>query len=166
MIIGSLHLFVVNFGIKTSAPVSLCGKAMFFTGKKKVKSYGILTDRDFYSVLGKGSVRRQEGNSCKSFWIWSFHTFWLSRSFKATLYSLSYVVPLGSLIVLFLSPMLFCFCFLSQVNGVTTEGLRHSEVVGLIRAAGDEVRLLVVDQETDELFNRLGIIPTITHIKG
>uniref|UniRef100_A0A3B4ETU0 Na(+)/H(+) exchange regulatory cofactor NHE-RF n=1 Tax=Pundamilia nyererei TaxID=303518 RepID=A0A3B4ETU0_9CICH len=52
-----------------------------------------------------------------------------------------------------------------QVNGVTTEGLRHSEVVGLIRAAGDEVRLLVVDQETDELFNRLGIIPTITHIK-
>lgn len=69
VIIGSLHLFVVNFGIKTSAPVSLCGKAMFFTGKKKVKSYGILTDRDFYSVLGKGSVRRQEGNSCKSFWI-------------------------------------------------------------------------------------------------
>uniref|UniRef100_A0A3B4EWQ4 SLC9A3 regulator 2 n=1 Tax=Pundamilia nyererei TaxID=303518 RepID=A0A3B4EWQ4_9CICH len=53
-----------------------------------------------------------------------------------------------------------------QVNGVTTEGLRHSEVVGLIRAAGDEVRLLVVDQETDELFNRLGIIPTITHIKA
>uniref|UniRef100_A0A669BPA0 Na(+)/H(+) exchange regulatory cofactor NHE-RF n=1 Tax=Oreochromis niloticus TaxID=8128 RepID=A0A669BPA0_ORENI len=52
-----------------------------------------------------------------------------------------------------------------EVNGVTTEGLRHSEVVGLIRAAGDEVRLLVVDQETDELFNRLGIIPTITHIK-
>lgn len=75
-------------------------------------------------------------------------------------------MTLGSLIVLFLSPMLFCFCFLSQVNGVTTEGLRHSEVVGLIRAAGDEVRLLVVDQETDELFNRLGIIPTITHIKG
>lgn len=65
VIIGSLHLFVVNFGTKTSAPVSLCGKAMFFTGKKKVKSYGILTDRDFYSVLGKGSVRRQEGNSCK-----------------------------------------------------------------------------------------------------
>ncbi|KAL3996076.1 DCC-interacting protein 13 alpha [Sarotherodon galilaeus] len=53
-----------------------------------------------------------------------------------------------------------------EVNGVTTEGLRHSEVVGLIRAAGDEVRLLVVDQETDELFNRLGIIPTITHIKA
>uniref|UniRef100_A0A3Q0RVS5 Na(+)/H(+) exchange regulatory cofactor NHE-RF n=1 Tax=Amphilophus citrinellus TaxID=61819 RepID=A0A3Q0RVS5_AMPCI len=52
-----------------------------------------------------------------------------------------------------------------EVNGVTTEGLRHSEVVGLIRAAGDKVHFLVVDQETDELFNRLGIIPTISHLK-
>uniref|UniRef100_A0A8C9YW55 Na(+)/H(+) exchange regulatory cofactor NHE-RF n=1 Tax=Sander lucioperca TaxID=283035 RepID=A0A8C9YW55_SANLU len=35
------------------------------------------------------------------------------------------------------------------VNGVNIEGLRHSEVVLLIRAGGEEVRLLVVDQETD-----------------
>ncbi|XP_027873495.1 Na(+)/H(+) exchange regulatory cofactor NHE-RF2 [Xiphophorus couchianus] len=52
-----------------------------------------------------------------------------------------------------------------EVNGVNTKGLRHSEVVALIRSRGDEVSLLVVDQETDELFHRLGITPTITHIK-
>lgn len=55
---------------------------------------------------------------------------------------------------------------MSQVNGVNTKGLRHSEVVALIRSRGDEVSLLVVDQETDELFRRLGITPTITHTKG
>ncbi|XP_023189098.1 Na(+)/H(+) exchange regulatory cofactor NHE-RF2 isoform X2 [Xiphophorus maculatus] len=53
----------------------------------------------------------------------------------------------------------------TEVNGVNTKGLRHSEVVALIRSRGDEVSLLVVDQETDELFRRLGITPTITHIK-
>lgn len=53
-----------------------------------------------------------------------------------------------------------------QVNGVNTKGLRHSEVVALIKSEREEVRLLVVDQETDELFHRLGITPTSTHIKG
>ncbi|XP_031720708.1 LOW QUALITY PROTEIN: Na(+)/H(+) exchange regulatory cofactor NHE-RF2 [Anarrhichthys ocellatus] len=52
-----------------------------------------------------------------------------------------------------------------EVNGVNIEGLRHSEVVALIRAGGGEVRVLVVDQETDELFHRLGITPTISHVK-
>lgn len=54
---------------------------------------------------------------------------------------------------------------LVEVNGVNIEGLRHSEVVALIRAGGGEVRLLVVDQETDELFHRLGLTPTIDHEK-
>ncbi|XP_040000978.1 Na(+)/H(+) exchange regulatory cofactor NHE-RF2 [Xiphias gladius] len=54
---------------------------------------------------------------------------------------------------------------LVEVNGVNIEGLRHSEVVALIRAGGQEVRLLVVDQETDELFHRLGITPTASHVK-
>ncbi|XP_040891975.1 Na(+)/H(+) exchange regulatory cofactor NHE-RF2-like [Toxotes jaculatrix] len=54
---------------------------------------------------------------------------------------------------------------LVEVNGVNIEGLRHSEVVALIRSGGDEVRLLVVDQETDELFHRLGITPTASHVK-
>uniref|UniRef100_UPI0037E78235 Na(+)/H(+) exchange regulatory cofactor NHE-RF2 n=1 Tax=Semicossyphus pulcher TaxID=241346 RepID=UPI0037E78235 len=54
---------------------------------------------------------------------------------------------------------------LVKVNGVSIEGLRHSEVVALIRAGGEEVRLLVVDQETDELFRRLGIAPTSSHDK-
>lgn len=52
-----------------------------------------------------------------------------------------------------------------EVNGVNIEGLRHSEVVALIRAEGEEVRILAVDQETDELFHRLGITPTISHVK-
>ncbi|XP_026216649.1 Na(+)/H(+) exchange regulatory cofactor NHE-RF2 [Anabas testudineus] len=49
---------------------------------------------------------------------------------------------------------------LVEVNGVNIEGLRHSEVVDLIRAGGEEVRLLVVDQETDEYFHRMGIAPS------
>uniref|UniRef100_A0A3Q3XB41 Na(+)/H(+) exchange regulatory cofactor NHE-RF n=1 Tax=Mola mola TaxID=94237 RepID=A0A3Q3XB41_MOLML len=49
---------------------------------------------------------------------------------------------------------------LVEVNGVNVEGLRHSEVVALIRAGGEEVRLLMVDPETDELFLRLGVPPT------
>uniref|UniRef100_A0A3Q3XM18 Na(+)/H(+) exchange regulatory cofactor NHE-RF n=1 Tax=Mola mola TaxID=94237 RepID=A0A3Q3XM18_MOLML len=49
---------------------------------------------------------------------------------------------------------------LVEVNGVNVEGLRHSEVVALIRAGGEEVRLLMVDPETDELFLRLGLPPT------
>lgn len=49
---------------------------------------------------------------------------------------------------------------------MNVEGLRHSEVVALIKAEGAEVRLLVVDLETDELFLRLGLPPTISHGKG
>ncbi|XP_068448587.1 Na(+)/H(+) exchange regulatory cofactor NHE-RF2 [Clinocottus analis] len=54
---------------------------------------------------------------------------------------------------------------LVEVNGVNVEGLRHSEVVRLIRAQGEEVRILVVDQKTDELFHTLGITPTTSHVK-
>ncbi|XP_074540588.1 Na(+)/H(+) exchange regulatory cofactor NHE-RF2 isoform X2 [Halichoeres trimaculatus] len=54
---------------------------------------------------------------------------------------------------------------LVEVNGANIEGLRHSEVVALIRAGGQEVRLLVVDQATEQLFQRLGIIPTSRHDK-
>ncbi|XP_037618019.1 Na(+)/H(+) exchange regulatory cofactor NHE-RF2 [Sebastes umbrosus] len=54
---------------------------------------------------------------------------------------------------------------LVEVNGVNIQGLKHSEVVALIRAAGEEVRLLVVDQETDELFHRLGITPASNQVK-
>jgi len=53
-----------------------------------------------------------------------------------------------------------------QVNGVNIEGLRHSEVVALIQTGGQEARLLVVDLETDELFLRLGVIPSSSHIEG
>ncbi|XP_051993756.1 Na(+)/H(+) exchange regulatory cofactor NHE-RF2-like [Xyrauchen texanus] len=54
---------------------------------------------------------------------------------------------------------------LIEVNDKSIEGLRHAEVVALIKAGGRETRLLVVDPETDDLFNRLGITPTATHLK-
>ncbi|XP_056312401.1 uncharacterized protein LOC130223824 [Danio aesculapii] len=54
---------------------------------------------------------------------------------------------------------------LIEVNGCSIEGLRHAEVVALVRAGGGETRLLVVDPDTDELFSRLGIAPTSTHLK-
>uniref|UniRef100_A0A8C2JTS8 Na(+)/H(+) exchange regulatory cofactor NHE-RF2-like n=1 Tax=Cyprinus carpio TaxID=7962 RepID=A0A8C2JTS8_CYPCA len=54
---------------------------------------------------------------------------------------------------------------LIEVNDTSIEGLRHAEVVALIKAGGTETRLLVVDPETDELFNRLGIVPTSIHLK-
>lgn len=54
---------------------------------------------------------------------------------------------------------------LIEVNDSSIEGLRHAEVVALIKAGGTETRLLVVDPDTDELFNRLGIVPTSTHLK-
>ncbi|KAL1281738.1 hypothetical protein QQF64_000541 [Cirrhinus molitorella] len=54
---------------------------------------------------------------------------------------------------------------LIEVNDTSIEGLRHAEVVALVRAGGRETRLLVVDPETDELFNRLGIVPTSIHLK-
>lgn len=54
---------------------------------------------------------------------------------------------------------------LVQVNGVYIEGLRHAEVVALIQTGGQEASLLVVDLETDELFLRLGVVPTSSHIE-
>uniref|UniRef100_A0A3B5JV74 Na(+)/H(+) exchange regulatory cofactor NHE-RF n=1 Tax=Takifugu rubripes TaxID=31033 RepID=A0A3B5JV74_TAKRU len=55
---------------------------------------------------------------------------------------------------------------LIEVNGVSVDGLRHSEVVALIKAGGEEVRLLVVDLETDELFLRLGLPPNTSPGNG
>lgn len=66
----------------------------------------------------------------------------------------------------------FCLLFVvmwfsqPQVNGMNVDGLRHSEVVALIKAGGEEVRLLVVDLETDELFLRLGLPPNTSPGKG
>ncbi|KAF7659570.1 hypothetical protein LDENG_00296620 [Lucifuga dentata] len=54
---------------------------------------------------------------------------------------------------------------LVEVNGVNIEGWSHSEVVKFIRAESEEVHLLVVDQETDKLFQRLGVTPTTIHVK-
>ncbi|XP_019940033.1 Na(+)/H(+) exchange regulatory cofactor NHE-RF2 [Paralichthys olivaceus] len=54
---------------------------------------------------------------------------------------------------------------LVEVNGVNIEGLKHAEVVTLIKAGGNEVRLIMVDQETDKLFHRLGITPTTRNVK-
>jgi len=55
---------------------------------------------------------------------------------------------------------------LFQVNGVNIEGMRHAEVVAFIKNGGEDTRLLVVDPDTDEHFKRIGIIPTVYHLKG
>nr|XP_020451875.1 Na(+)/H(+) exchange regulatory cofactor NHE-RF2-like [Monopterus albus] len=52
-----------------------------------------------------------------------------------------------------------------EVNGVNIEGLTHSEVVALIKSGREEVRLLVVDQEMDELFHRLKSTSITNHAK-
>lgn len=52
-----------------------------------------------------------------------------------------------------------------EVNGLNIDGLKHSDVVAFIRAAGEELQLLVVDPLTDELFQRLAITPTSNHVK-
>ncbi|MGH0115419.1 UNVERIFIED_CONTAM: hypothetical protein FKN15_000054 [Acipenser sinensis] len=55
---------------------------------------------------------------------------------------------------------------LIEVNGVNIEDLKHSEVVAFIKSSGEEARLLVVDQEADEYFKKLGVTPTDSHVKG
>lgn len=53
-----------------------------------------------------------------------------------------------------------------QVNGRSVAGLQHSEVVAAIKAGGDETRLLVVDADTEDFFNKLNIVPTEEHVSG
>ncbi|MGH0148209.1 UNVERIFIED_CONTAM: hypothetical protein FKN15_021577 [Acipenser sinensis] len=55
---------------------------------------------------------------------------------------------------------------LIEVNGVNIEDRKHSEVVAFIKSRGDEARLLVVDQQADEYFKKLGVTPTEMHVKG
>ncbi|XP_024128774.1 Na(+)/H(+) exchange regulatory cofactor NHE-RF2 [Oryzias melastigma] len=54
---------------------------------------------------------------------------------------------------------------LIEVNGVNIEGMRHAEVVAFIKKGGDQTWLLVVDPDTDEHFKRMGVIPTLSHVK-
>ncbi|KAM7372191.1 hypothetical protein PAMP_009380 [Pampus punctatissimus] len=53
-----------------------------------------------------------------------------------------------------------------QVNGVSVEGKTHSEVVAVIKAGGDETRLLVVDPDTDAFFKRCRVAPSLDHLTG
>uniref|UniRef100_A0A3Q0T5B8 NHERF family PDZ scaffold protein 1 n=1 Tax=Amphilophus citrinellus TaxID=61819 RepID=A0A3Q0T5B8_AMPCI len=53
-----------------------------------------------------------------------------------------------------------------QVNGVSVAGMQHSEVVAAVKAGGDETRLLVVDSEAEEFFQRCDVTPTEEHISG
>ena len=52
------------------------------------------------------------------------------------------------------------------MNGVCVEGKPHGEVVSAIKAGGDEAKLLVVDRETDEFFNKCKVIPSQEHLQG
>ncbi|XP_068584034.1 Na(+)/H(+) exchange regulatory cofactor NHE-RF1 [Cebidichthys violaceus] len=53
-----------------------------------------------------------------------------------------------------------------QVNGLSAEGKTHSEVVAAIKAGGKEVRLLVVDPDTDAFFRRCRVAPALDHLSG
>nr|XP_019938445.1 PREDICTED: Na(+)/H(+) exchange regulatory cofactor NHE-RF1 [Paralichthys olivaceus] len=53
-----------------------------------------------------------------------------------------------------------------QVNGVSVVGMQHSEVVGAIKAGGEQTQLLVVDAETEAFFNRCNVLPTEEHLTG
>uniref|UniRef100_A0A3Q4H5Y6 NHERF family PDZ scaffold protein 1 n=1 Tax=Neolamprologus brichardi TaxID=32507 RepID=A0A3Q4H5Y6_NEOBR len=54
--------------------------------------------------------------------------------------------------------------FSLQVNGMSVAGMQHSEVVAAIKAGGDETRLLVVDIEAEEFFQKCNVMPTEEHI--
>uniref|UniRef100_A0A3B1IN95 Na(+)/H(+) exchange regulatory cofactor NHE-RF n=1 Tax=Astyanax mexicanus TaxID=7994 RepID=A0A3B1IN95_ASTMX len=51
-----------------------------------------------------------------------------------------------------------------QVNGVSVHGMQHSDVVGAIKTGGDELRLLVVDPDTEAYFNSCQVLPTEEHL--
>ncbi|XP_037647069.1 Na(+)/H(+) exchange regulatory cofactor NHE-RF1-like [Sebastes umbrosus] len=53
-----------------------------------------------------------------------------------------------------------------QVNGQSVDGKTHSEVVAVIKAGGNEARLLVVDADTDAFFKRCRVTPALDHVTG
>nr|XP_020661933.1 Na(+)/H(+) exchange regulatory cofactor NHE-RF1 [Pogona vitticeps] len=53
-----------------------------------------------------------------------------------------------------------------EVNGICMEGKQHADVVSAIRSGGDETKLLVVDDLTDEFFKKCKVIPSEAHLKG
>ncbi|XP_075759829.1 Na(+)/H(+) exchange regulatory cofactor NHE-RF1 isoform X2 [Pelodiscus sinensis] len=53
-----------------------------------------------------------------------------------------------------------------EVNGQCMEGKQHSDVVTAIKAGGDETKLLVVDNLTDEFFKKCKVIPSEDHLTG
>ncbi|KAH0500151.1 Na(+)/H(+) exchange regulatory cofactor NHE-RF1 [Microtus ochrogaster] len=53
-----------------------------------------------------------------------------------------------------------------EVNGVCMEGKQHGDVVSVIKAGGDEAKLLVVDKETNEFFKKCKVIPSQAHLDG
>uniref|UniRef100_A0A8C4QJQ6 Na(+)/H(+) exchange regulatory cofactor NHE-RF n=1 Tax=Eptatretus burgeri TaxID=7764 RepID=A0A8C4QJQ6_EPTBU len=52
-----------------------------------------------------------------------------------------------------------------EVNGINIDEKKHSDVVQMIKAGGNETTLLVVDAETDNVFKNLKITPTVLHLK-
>ncbi|XP_048343960.1 Na(+)/H(+) exchange regulatory cofactor NHE-RF1 [Sphaerodactylus townsendi] len=53
-----------------------------------------------------------------------------------------------------------------EVNGLSMEGKQHSDVVTAIKAGGDETKLLVVDNLTDEFFKKCKVLPSEEHLAG
>ncbi|XP_026858485.2 Na(+)/H(+) exchange regulatory cofactor NHE-RF1a [Electrophorus electricus] len=53
-----------------------------------------------------------------------------------------------------------------EVNGVSVLGMQHSDVVAAIKAGGDELRMLVVDPDTEAFFSQCQVQPTEQHLTG
>ncbi|XP_075033992.1 Na(+)/H(+) exchange regulatory cofactor NHE-RF1 [Mixophyes fleayi] len=53
-----------------------------------------------------------------------------------------------------------------EVNGESMLGKQHADVVGAIKAGGDETTLLVVDPETDRYFEECHVTPLREHLSG
>lgn len=49
---------------------------------------------------------------------------------------------------------------------MSVEGKTHSDVVVAIKAGGSEVRLLVVDPDTDAFFKRCKVVASMDHLAG
>ncbi|KAM9296075.1 Na(+)/H(+) exchange regulatory cofactor NHE-RF1 [Gastrophryne carolinensis] len=53
-----------------------------------------------------------------------------------------------------------------EVNGESMLGKQHTEVVGAIKAGGDQTSLLVVDPETEKYFQECHVTPGAQHLAG
>lgn len=53
-----------------------------------------------------------------------------------------------------------------EINGKNLEYEKHNAIVAAIKGSGNEVDMLVVDEQTDKFFKELNVVPTADHVSG